>query len=153
MDPPGYQGLTHAAMGKAELPDNGGTVNVIAGSYHGVKGPAKTFTPIELWDARLNTGGRMAFDLPASHNAGLLVVKGSVTVNGQPAPTDHFVLFTNEGEHIEVVANEEAIVLLLAGEPINEPIAQYGPFLMNTHEELEQAFKDLAAGKFGVLED
>lgn len=153
MDPPGYQGLTHADMGKAELPDHGGTVHVIAGSFNGVKGPAKTFTPIELWDARLNAGGRMAFDLPAGHNAGLLVVKGSVTVNGQGAPTDHFVLFTNEGEHIEVVANEEAIVLLLAGEPINEPIAQYGPFLMNTHEELEQAYKDLAAGNFGVLED
>ena len=115
MDPPGYQGLTHADMGKVDLAEDGGTVNVIAGSFNAVKGPAKTFTPIELWDVRLNAGGRMAFDLPASYNAGLLLVKGSVTVNGQQAPTDHFVLFTNEGEHIEVVANEEAIVLLLAG--------------------------------------
>jgi redox-sensitive bicupin YhaK (pirin superfamily) len=153
MHPPRYQALSHAGMGKAPLPDDGGTVNVIAGSYHGVQGPAQTFTPIELWDARLNAGGRMDFTLPTSHTCGMLVVKGAVNVNGTEVPTDHFVVFAHEGELFEVVAHEAAIVLVLAGEPIHEPIAQYGPFLMNTHEELEQAFKDLAAGKFGVLED
>ncbi|MBL8002450.1 MAG: pirin family protein [Flavobacteriales bacterium] len=153
MHPPRYQALAHADLGKAVLPDNGGAVNVVAGRYDDVAGPAKTFTPIELWDARLNAGGRMAFSLPATHSCGMLVVGGSVNVNGTAVPTDHFVVFAREGERFEVVAHEAAIVLVLAGEPIDEPIAQYGPFLMNTHEELQQAFKDLAAGKFGVLED
>lgn len=153
MHAPRYQGLAHADLGKAALPDGGGVVNVVAGRYDGVAGPATTFTPIELWDARLNAGGRMAFSLPTSHNCGMLVVGGSVNVNGTEVPTDHFVVFAREGERFEVVAHEAAVVLVLAGEPIDEPIAQYGPFLMNTHEELQQAFKDLATGKFGVLED
>jgi quercetin 2,3-dioxygenase len=74
-------------------------------------------------------------------------------VNDQPAATDHFVLFKNDGENITVRANEDTVLLVLSGEPINEPIAQYGPFLMNTWEELEQAIQDVNAGKFGVLED
>jgi redox-sensitive bicupin YhaK (pirin superfamily) len=153
MHPPRYQGLAHADLGKATLPDDGGVVNVVAGRYNGVAGPAKTLSPIELWDARLSAGGRMHFALPTSHNCDMLVVQGAITVNGTGVPTDHFVVFAREGERFEVVAHEAAIVLVLAGVPIDEPIAQYGPFLMNTHEELQQAFKDLAAGKFGVLED
>ena len=153
MDPPRYQAIKHEDMGKAPLPNEGGTVHVIAGEYAGVKGPARTFTPIELWDVHLRSGGTMEFALPTTYNAGLLVVEGEAVVNGSVVPTDHFVLFGTAGEQITVGAENGARVLVLAGEPINEPIAQYGPFLMNTHDELQQAFQDLAAGKFGVLED
>ena len=79
------------------------------------------------------------------------MIEGSATMNGQSAPADHFVLFKNEGELINVTADEDAIILVLSGEPINEPIAQYGPFLMNSWEEIEQAMKDVNAGKFGEL--
>lgn len=83
----------------------------------------------------------------------MLVVEGTALINGNTVDTDHFVLFKNDGEDITIEATEDTIVLILSGEPINEPIAQYGPFLMNTWEELEQAISDVSAGKFGVLED
>ena len=93
------------------------------------------------------------YPFPANYNTGLLVTDGSVSVNEEKAGTDHFVLFKNDGELITLEATEDTVVLILSGELINEPIAQYGPFLMNTWEELEQALKDVNTGKFGVLED
>ena len=92
-------------------------------------------------------------NFPASYNTGILVVEGNATINDTVIPTDHFVLFKNEGEKIEITVDEDAVLLVLSGEPIDEPIAQYGPFLMNKWEELEQAIADVSAGKFGVLED
>ena len=153
MTAPKYQEITHASMGISVLPTDKGTIEVIAGEYKGVKGPAFTFTPIHVYNARLKKGAVAELNFPASYNTGLLVVEGSASVNGQKAATDHFVLFGNDGERIAIVADEDAILLVLSGEPINEPIAQYGPFLMNTWEELEQAISDVSAGKFGVLED
>jgi hypothetical protein len=154
MSQPKYQGIMNAEMGKVILPNGSGHVDVIAGTFQGVKGAASTFSPIEVYNLHLEKGAEIQFSLPANFNTGILVVKGSATVNGtENAATDHFILFKNDGEEIALRAEEETTLLVLSGEPINEPIAPYGPFLMNTKEELEQAFDDLAKGKFGVLED
>ena len=153
MTPPKYQEITHAIMGKYELPSEKGIVEIIAGEYKGVKGPASTFTPIHVYNARLKKGAEVELGFPANFNTGILSVEGSATINEKAVPADHFILFKNDGESIQIKASEDAVLLVLSGEPIDEPIAQYGPFLMNTWQELEQAIDDVNAGKFGVLED
>ncbi len=153
MTPPKYQEITHAIMGKYELPSEKGVVEIIAGEYKGVKGPASTFTPIHVYNARLKKGAEVELGFPANFNTGILSVEGSATINEKAVPADHFILFKNDGESIQIKASEDAVLLVLSGEPIDEPIAQYGPFLMNTWQELEQAIDDVNAGKFGVLED
>ena len=153
MTAPKYQEITHAMMGNNNLPDNKGVIEVIAGEYNNTKGPASTFTPLQVYNARLKKGAKVELNFPSTYNTGILVIEGAATINDKIAPADHFVLFKNDGELISVVATEDVILLVLSGEPINEPIAQYGPFLMNTWEELEQAISDVSAGKFGVLED
>lgn len=153
MTPPKYQEITHDMMGKFELPDKNGTVEVIAGEYKGSRGPASTFTPMHVYNVKLKKDAGIDLNLPENFNTGILVIEGSAIINSNPAPADHFVLFKNEGELIEIKAEADTVLLVLSGEPINEPIAQYGPFLMNTWQELEQAIDDVNAGKFGVLED
>jgi len=150
--PAHYQAITASQMGKAELPGNGGFVNVIAGAFNGVKGPADTYSPVNLFDIRLNQGGELTTTIPAEQNTSLLVINGSIEVNGKKAEEHNFVLFNNDGEEITIRATEKAVVLLLSGEPINEPIASYGPFVMNTQDEIYEAMKDFQAGKFGVLD-
>jgi len=152
LTPPKYQAITAADMGKIVLDDNGGVVNVIAGSFNQHKGPANTFTPVNMFDIRLNAGKSIATEIPVSHNTVMLVVNGAITVNGEKAVLHDLVLFKNSGEEINVTANEDSVLLLLSGEPINEPIAQYGPFVMNNHRELQEAFEEFQSGKFGVLE-
>jgi redox-sensitive bicupin YhaK (pirin superfamily) len=160
MTPPKYQEITKNRMGKYELPGDKGVIEVVAGEYKNpdgsgevVKGPASTFTPMHVSNARIKKGVNIQFNFPAGYNTGLLVVEGNIIVNGEKAAADHFVLFKNDGELINIETTEDSVLLVLSGEPINEPIAQYGPFLMNTREELEQAIDDVNAGKFGVLED
>ncbi len=154
MTNPAYQGITQKQMGKYELPNNGGQVEVIAGDYKGIKGAAKTFTPVNMYNMRLKKGSIESFSLPENFNTGILVVEGNITVNGHDVvPTDHFVLFKNEGDEITVSVNEDAVLLVLSGEPIQENLFPHGPFLMNTREEILQAFDDLSKGKFGTLED
>ena len=153
MTSPKYQEITQAMMGKHILADDKGVIEIIAGEYKNTKGAASTFTPINVYNARLKKGAIVEIDFPSTFNTGILVVEGSALINGETAATDHFVLFKNEGELITIETSEDTILLVLSGEPINEPIAQYGPFLMNTWEELEQAISDVSAGKFGELED
>jgi redox-sensitive bicupin YhaK (pirin superfamily) len=155
MDPPGYQAITADRIGVATLPGGAGTVRVIAGEYLGVRGPAKTFTPVTMLDIRLAKGGRADFEVPMRHNAALLVMSGSIAVNGENASENEFVVFANAGERIAVEAKseDEAHLLLLAGEPIDEPVVSYGPFVMNTEGEIRQAMLDFQSGKFGELED
>ncbi|MBE7178135.1 MAG: pirin family protein, partial [Mucilaginibacter polytrichastri] len=153
MSTPKYQAITKAQMGRHELGD-AGYVDVIAGNFQGEKGPANTFTPIEMYNLHLKKGGETGFDLPADFNTALLVVEGSVRVNdSENVPLDHFALFKNEGERIVVRAEEDSIVLVLSGEPIDEPLTSYGPFVMNTQEEIQQAFDDYNRGKFGYLDE
>jgi redox-sensitive bicupin YhaK (pirin superfamily) len=129
-------------------------VDIIAGEFKGVKGPAHTFTPLQMYNIRLKKGGELNFTLPATYNTGILVVEGSVKINGSVlAPQDNFILFNNEGEEIALQAADDCILLVLSGEPIDEPIMAYGPFLMNTEQEIHQAYDDFNHGKFGVLED
>lgn len=152
MSKPKYQAITNDQLEKYQL-DNGGVIEVIAGEFKGVKGAASTFTPIEMYNAKIKKGGSVTFDLPENFNTGILVVEGSVKVNGEFAPADNFILFKNVGETISIEAAEDSILFVISGEPINEPIAAYGPFLMNTHKELEEALDDFNKGKFGYLED
>lgn len=152
MSKPKYQALTNDRLGKYPL-DNGGIVEVIAGEFKGVKGPASTFTPVEMYNVKIKKGTAVTFYLPANFNTGILIVEGSAKVNGQTAPADNFILFKNEGETISVEAGEDSILFVISGEPIDEPIAAYGPFVMNTHKELEEAVDDFSKGKFGYLED
>lgn len=153
MTAPKYQAISVNDMGKYQLPDNGGHVDVIAGELKGVKGPASTFTPIHAYNFYLNKGAKIDFNLPENYNTGLLVVEGEVKANDETAKADHFVLFKNSGTEISLEASTDAKVLLLSGEPINEPIVAYGPFLMNTKDEIVQAYDDVNSGKFGYLED
>lgn len=150
---PGYQAITNSMMGKYIVPADKGFVEIIAGEFNGIKGPASTFTPMQVYNARLKEGADIELSFPSTYNTGILLIEGSASINGETVPADHFVLFKNDGELISIEACEDAILLVLSGEPINEPIVQYGPFLMNTREELEQAIADVNAGKFGVLED
>jgi len=152
MSKPKYQAIANNELGKYSL-DNGGVVEIIAGEFKGVKGRASTFTPVEMYNIRIKKDGELTFNLPENFNSGILVVEGEVKVHGQKALTDNFILFKNEGETISIKADEDSILFVLSGEPINEPIAAYGPFLMNTHEELQQAMDDFNKGKFGYLED
>jgi redox-sensitive bicupin YhaK (pirin superfamily) len=149
--PPHYQGLTAQQMGKVELPQGKGLVNVIAGSYNGVRGPAVTYTPVNVFDIRLSAEGSAGFTTPAAYNTALLVINGNVQVNGHHAAEHSFVLFGKEGDEIEITASADSVVLVLSGEPINEPIATYGPFVMNTQQEILEAIEEFQSGKFGAL--
>lgn len=152
--PPKYQSLVNANFNKVNLPADAGLVEVIAGEYQDAKGSASTFTPMHLLNVKLNKEGAAGFKFPADYNTALLVIEGNITINGaEKVPVDNFALFENKGETFRIVANENSVVLVLSGEPINEPIAAHGPFVMNTRQELVQAFEDFNAGKFGYLED
>lgn len=150
---PKYQELGLDKIVRVPLADNLGEVEVIAGSYAGTPGAASTFTPMHVYNLRLKKGAKADLDLPAQYNTGMLIVAGEANINGTPVAADHFVLFKNDGEQIAVEAAADAVILVLSGEPIDEPIAQYGPFLMNTWEEVEQAITDVNAGKYGILEE
>ena len=150
---PKYQEIINSKMGRYNLPGEKGFVEVIAGEYGGVKGPATTFTPIQAYNARLKKDAKLDLSFPKEYNTGLLIVEGNVKVDGINAHADHFVLLKNDGEYFSIEATKDSIILVLSGEPINEPIVSYGPFVMNTWEEIEQAVNDVNAGKFGVLAD
>lgn len=154
LSPPKYQGIVNKNIAKVLLPNTSGVVEVIAGEYKGTQGAASTFTPIHLLNVHLEKGGKADFSFPAKFNTALVVIEGNITINqNNQVPANHFVLFKNEGEQFEVSAENEAIVLVLSGQPIGEPIAAHGPFVMNNREELIQAFDDFNRGKFGYLAD
>ncbi|MFV0141715.1 MULTISPECIES: pirin family protein [Empedobacter] len=152
MSAPKYQAIEHKDIPTVEVEN--GFIEVIAGEYNQTKGAASTFSPVNMLNAKLNEGGKANFSFPANYNTVLLVIDGEVKVNNQEiVPTDHLLLFTNEGEDFSIEATENSIVLILSGEPLNEPIASYGPFVMNTQEQIREAFEDFNNGKFGTLED
>jgi quercetin 2,3-dioxygenase len=151
MSAPKYQAIENASIPK--VPVENGYVEVIAGEFQGTKGKASTFTPVHLVNAHLQSGGKAEFSFPADFNTCLIVVEGEIRINDaeEHVPVDHFVLFENEGETFHIEATEHSKILILSGEPIREPIASHGPFVMNTRQEIMQAFYDFEAGKFGEL--
>jgi quercetin 2,3-dioxygenase len=150
---PKYQNLSNADMTKVPLP-GAGEVEVIAGEYNGRQGSASTFSPIHLYNARLKRGSKTEFSFPKEYTTAILMVEGSTRVNdAETVPQDNFAMFNRDGESFTLEALEDSIVLVLSGEPIREPIAAHGPFVMNTRTELIQAFDDFNNGKFGHLED
>ncbi|MEZ5072304.1 MAG: pirin family protein [Bacteroidales bacterium] len=152
--PPRYQALKNASLGNVILPGEGGRVEIIAGSFEGVSGPAKTFSPVHLSNVRLNAGGRVHFSFPESHHTALLVVEGEATIQEDTdVPADRFVLFGSKGTDVSIHTVSGCVVLVLSGEPLGEPIAAQGPFVMNTREELKEAYHDFLTGKFGELAD
>jgi redox-sensitive bicupin YhaK (pirin superfamily) len=152
MSTPKYQAIENSNIPKIKV--DGGIVEVIAGAYQDHKGAASTFTPVNMLNAKLVSGGSAEFSFPSIHNTCILVIEGDVILNDtEDVSLDHLALFKNEGETFTIKASQDSIVLILSGEPINEPIAAHGPFVMNTREQIMEAFQDYELGKFGELGD
>jgi redox-sensitive bicupin YhaK (pirin superfamily) len=150
--PPSYQTLLNRDIPSVELPGGAGALRVIAGEYAGARGPARTFTPIDVWDVRLKEGREAAFTLPAGRTVLVVVLKGTVQVNDDAVAREaQFVLLDAEGGEIKLEANNDASLLILSGEPIDEPVVMHGPFVMTTVEEIRQAMLDFQSGKFGSI--
>jgi len=148
----GYQTLLKAQIPNALLPDDAGAVRVIAGEYGGHKGAAKTFTPINLWDVNLRAGKSAELPLPDGHTTTFLVLSGEVTVNDErEAGEGDLAIFARAGDSIKVKARTDAKFLVMAGEPIAEPVVGHGPFVMNSRSEIQQAFEDYQLGRMGEL--
>ncbi|WP_020168479.1 MULTISPECIES: pirin family protein [Methylotenera] len=145
-----YQTVLNDTIPKVILPEDSGYLRIIAGDYQGKKGPSKTFTPMNVWDIQLNAGKSFKLDSPEGHNAVLIVLKGCIKVNAaESVIEDQYVIFEREAGTIQLAADTDSIVLFLGGEPLNEPVVAYGPFVMNTQEEIKQAISDYQQGLFG----
>jgi redox-sensitive bicupin YhaK (pirin superfamily) len=152
MSAPGYQTIVNDQIPVVQLDGEAGSLRVIAGSIGGAKGPAKTFTPIELYDLRLRAGHSMPLQMPNGYNVGLLILSGQASVGGTHRLSEaDLAVFVSTGESVTIIAEEDATILVMAGEAIDEPVARYGPFVMNTKAELVQAVNDYQAGKMGHL--
>ena len=152
MSAPGYQTLLNQEIPVVELPGGAGKVRVIAGEYGGQRGPAHTFTPMDVWDVRLNQGQATDFAVPEGRTLALIVLRGTVLVNdSQIAREAQMVMLDRAGRELSLEANSDATVLLLSGEPIDEPVVGYGPFVMNSQAEISQAMADFNSGKFGRM--
>lgn len=149
MTPPRYQTLKQASLARVSLPQ--AEVEVIAGTVEGVSGPALTFSPIDLYHVRLKAGN--VFTLNMKHAGFALVIEGEVKVEEGTVPTDHFLVLGEEGEELSMAAVRDSLLLVGSGAPLKEPIVAHGPFVMNSKEEIMQAFQDFNLGKFGFLED
>ena len=152
MTQPRYQGIEAKSIPVKELADGAGKICIIAGDYFGLKGPALTFTPINLWDLRLTKGHKTLYSVPKGHTTAIFVLSGVVTINSEKKITDaEIAILEREGSEFSLEASTDAKVLFLGGLPINEPIIAYGPFVMNTHQEIQQAMVDFQNGKMGRL--
>jgi redox-sensitive bicupin YhaK (pirin superfamily) len=152
MSPPHYQPIVAGDIPSVQLPGEAGQVRVIAGQYREAHGPAKTFTPINVWDVRLRNGSTAMLRVPEGHTTLVAVLRGALTVNGtRDVEAEQIVEFDRSGEEVQFTASADAVFLVLTGEPIDEPIAGYGPFVMNTREEIMSAMRDLQEGRFARL--
>jgi quercetin 2,3-dioxygenase len=152
MTAPGYQTLLAKDIPAVTLPNSAGTVRVIAGQFGEAKGPARTFTPINLLDVRLRAGDRVRLNLHDGYSAALYVLKGKILVNGvESAQQGELVVYERAGDETDIEATTEAIVFVMNGQPIDEPIVGHGPFVMNTMQQIQQAFADFHSGRFGKI--
>ena len=148
--PASYQSIRAADIPRIALTGEAGSLNVIAGEYGDRTGPARTFSPINVWDLRLNRGGATTLEVPASHTTLLVVLSGTVQINGAKVARDaELVIFERDGREVALEANNESKVLVLTGEPINEPVVGHGPFVMNSAEEIEASIRGFRSGQFG----
>lgn len=153
MSEPKYQAIVNDQMTRIDLDENGSFVELIAGEYQDHSGPANTFTPLHMSNAKLKSGTSVDYTFPEHYSTAAIVIEGEVKINDEVVPQDHFCLFSRNGEDFTIHAETDSVVLVLSGEPIEEPIAAHGPFVMNTRDELVQAFNDFNDGKFGYLAD
>ncbi|OOF89436.1 quercetin 2,3-dioxygenase [Rodentibacter ratti] len=152
MTTPKYQAIKSADIPVVKLPNDAGQVRVIAGELLGTTGSASTFSPINMWDTTMNANATHTFSVPESHNVVILVLEGTLQVGGEAvARRGELVTFERGGADVLIESNNEAKLLILTGEPLNEPIVGYGPFVMNTREQIVEAFNDVQTGKFGRL--
>ena len=152
MSAPRYQSILRGDIPSIDLPDGAGRVRVIAGDFDGHAGAARTFTPINVWDLRLNRDAAVTLDLPDGHTTMLVVLSGQITVNGaQDVRAAEMVRLDRDGAGATIDAGSDAVVLVLTGEPIDEPIVGHGPFVMNTEGEIRQAIVDFNSGRFGAI--
>ncbi|MGL4675963.1 MAG: pirin family protein [Wohlfahrtiimonas sp.] len=153
MSKPGYQAITANMIPKIKLANDLGYMRVIAGDYNGTKGAAKTFSPVDVWDFHLKTGGAITVPAVQYRYVGLIVVHGEVILNGEQVITEsELAILDKHGEEFTLEATKDSIVLYLSGEPINEPVVGYGPFVMNSREEIMQASLDYSHGRFGKMQ-
>ena len=149
---PGYQTLLSGDIPTVSLPNDAGAVRVIAGAFGDAKGPAKTFTPVNIWDVRLGRDKEAVLSVPEGHTVAFAVLKGTVQVNDEHVARDaQLIVFDRTGGDIKIEANNDATIMVLTGEPINEPVVAHGPFVMNTVGEIKQAMLDYDQGRFGAM--
>lgn len=152
MTPAGYQAITDAQIPAQALPDDAGTVRVIAGDFNGAKGPSRTFTPMNVLDVRIAAGKTVDLPQPEGWTTLMVVLAGTVQVNGESVLREaQMVTLSTEGEGVRIEANSDAKVLLMSGEPIDEPVVGYGPFVMNSEAQIAEAIRDFNSGKFGQM--
>ena len=152
MTHPGYQSITADVIPDVDLPNNAGRMRVIAGRYEDTVGPAHTFSPLNVWDLQLNQSQEITLHQPAGWSTALVVLEGEIVVNGEGnAHEGQLVVLSQKGEALHLSASSNAKVLLMAGEPLQEPIVGYGPFVMNTEAEIAEAVRDFNSGRFGQI--
>ncbi|HLU06003.1 MAG TPA: pirin family protein [Woeseiaceae bacterium] len=152
MTEPAYQAIGRDSIPEVSLPDDAGSMRIIAGEYDGHKGPARTFSPMHVWDMRLRRDATATFEVPEGWTTAIVVLHGTVLVNGAEVVREaQFALLDRSGTAISIEANNDATLLFLSGEPIEEPIVGYGPFVMNTREQIHQAMEDFNSGRFGSM--
>jgi len=150
---PKYQAIKNSEISRVPLTDGLGELEIIAGNYQGTKGAASTFSPIEMYHIKAQQGAQVELSFPRRYTTLLLVISGEIRINGaELVPTDHLALMNNDGEEFQVEVSKDSLVLVLSGQPLHEPIAHYGPFVMNTHAEIAEAIAEFESGKFGHLQ-
>ena len=152
MSPPAYQSIARTQIPVIKLPDDAGQARVIAGHLSGHTGPARTFTPMNVWDLQLNAGRRVTFELTEGHTLAVFVLKGAVQVSSQQTVREaELAVMEQSGRLLMMDVEQDTAALLLAGAPLNEPIVGHGPFVMNTHAEIREAIEDFRNGRFGRI--